>query len=170
VNLIYLNNSIINGSISSTSYYCSQCHYPGHPNRTTVIAQFTGAGFEAPQNNTYNESGDPDYFYNHSDYLATAGYGDGVCDQCHGSLLGDSANMTEFAHNVGIGSLGNQSCISCHDVSKPDAVKKINFTAFKSSVHANLNSNATNTTYIEDPVVKACWGAGLVIKATAAPP
>jgi hypothetical protein len=72
-----------------------------------VIAQFTNAGFEAPQNNTYNESGDPDYFYNHSDYLATAGYGDSVCDQCHGSLLGDSANMTEFAHNVGIGTSGN---------------------------------------------------------------
>jgi predicted CXXCH cytochrome family protein len=157
VNLIYLNNSQINGSISSTSYVCSQCHYPGHPNRTSVIDQFANAGFEAPQNNTYNVSTDPSYFYNHSDYLTTAGYGDSICNQCHGSLLSSSANMTEFAHNVGIGSLGNQSCISCHDVSKADNVRKINFTAFKASVHANLNSNATNTTYIEDPVVKACW-------------
>jgi hypothetical protein len=171
VNLIYLNNSIINGSISSTSYVCSQCHYPGHPNRTAVIAQFTGAGFEAPQNNTYNESGDPSYFYNHSDYLASTGYGDSVCNTCHGSLLGDSANMTEFAHNVATGVFGNQSCISCHDVSKPHAVKKINFTAFKSSVHANLNSNATNTTYIEDPVVKACWARlrGLALTVTTQP-
>jgi hypothetical protein len=160
VNLAYDNDGEVNGSIDSTSYYCSECHYPGNDNRSAMIDQFTNAGFEAPQNNTYNVSGDPSYFYNHSDYLQANNYSDNICRQCHGSQLSGSAKMDEFAHNVGIGQLGNPNCVSCHDLGGEAGNRVVNVSALIQGIHANLN-NRTDDPGTSDTLYnwknRLCW-------------
>jgi nitrate reductase cytochrome c-type subunit len=148
INIAFLNDidNEVNGSIDTTSYYCSECHYPGNTNRTAMIQQYLDAGLEAPQNNTQNQTDDPSYFFNHSSTLATS-YSDNVCRGCHGSLLSGSAKMDEFAHNVAIGSGGGPECLSCHGVGLGP---QINQTSFLNSSHATLNNFTAN---INGP----CW-------------
>jgi len=150
------NNQVVNGSISSTSYYCSECHYDGNSNRSAMVTIFTNAGFEAPQSNTQNQSGDPSYFFNHTSTLSS-GYSDSICRTCHGTLLSSGAKMDEFVHNVAIGTAGGPDCYTnCHGPG--GNAPQINFTSFKAGVHSKLNANATNTTSLPEPAVKACWG------------
>jgi hypothetical protein len=158
VNLAYLNDidSEVNGSIDTTSFYCSECHYNGNSNYSAMASLFAAAGFEAPQNNTgVPVPGDPSYFYNHDSSLSS-GYSDDKCKNCHGELLTPTAKMDEFAHNVGIGVAGGSDCgsSSCHDGgTAPD----INWTSFELGVHANLNQDATNTSPLTRSSAKACW-------------
>jgi hypothetical protein len=47
-----------------------------------------------------------------------------------------------------------EDCVSCHYFK---TAPRIDAWAIKQGVHGNLNNNATNSTVLSDPVVKACW-------------
>jgi hypothetical protein len=68
--------------------------------------------------------------------------------------------MTEFLHNVGIGTAGTPDCgaAECHDSENSPGEEAINFTAFSLSVHGKINQDALNTTDLTaGNVTKACW-------------
>ncbi len=145
------NNQSLNGS-----YWCANCHYKNAPNYSgnllnPVPPEVLNMGGLVPLT-----SRDGTAFYNHSGALSS-GYDDIKCKNCHGSALKTGATSLDFSHNLKPSASG-PDCVSCHDVSgngAPDD-RKINFSAMKLGVHANLNSNATNTSVL-DPINKACW-------------
>jgi hypothetical protein len=120
-----------------------------------MVQQFLDAGFDAPPENTINDSASQ--FYNHSGILAT-NYSDDRCQQCHKTLLSGSAKMDEFIHNVAIGVAGGSDCAdpACHD-NGPGAPPDLNYSVFRVAMHYNLNSNATNTSNLTVPGAKGCW-------------
>ncbi len=64
--------------------------------------------------------------------------------------------MGEFLHQVDEGVNGGPDCVSCHDIGGM-APRKVDVSTMKNSIHANLNSGASNTTPLTDPIDKACW-------------
>jgi hypothetical protein len=113
VQSIYLDQgSVMNNTIADGRYYCAQCHFPGNVNRSATIDLFTNAGFDAPQNITYNDSGDPDYFFNHSKALEGKS-SDRKCTNCHvhaqlNNRSGDPGT-TDTEYNS-----RNRKCWACH--------------------------------------------------------
>ncbi|MBW6518972.1 MAG: hypothetical protein K0A89_10790, partial [ANME-2 cluster archaeon] len=77
---------------------------------------------------------------------------DGNCYGCH--IVG-----TTTLHDQGVinGSSGNPDCLGCHGDTGGELNQDVNVSAFSSSVHANLNSNATNVTILNNTMSKACW-------------
>ena len=77
---------------------------------------------------------------------------DAVSTSCYGCHVVGTTTL----HDPGVinASQGSRDCLQCHGESgiMPD----INVSAFSSSVHAGLNSNATNSTPINN-LSKACW-------------
>jgi nitrate reductase cytochrome c-type subunit len=158
VQSIYLDQgSVMNNTIADGRYYCAQCHFPGNVNRSATIDLFTNAGFDAPQNITYNDSGDPDYFFNHSKALEGKS-SDRKCTNCHGVSLPGNARMDEFVHNVEAGQ-GSPDCVACHDLGD-SAPSVLNISAIEVSVHAQLNNRSgdpgtTDTEY--NSRNRKCW-------------
>jgi hypothetical protein len=151
--------NLVNGSINSTSEWCATCHSNNNSLRSAMVTQFSVAGFDEPPEFTENLVGQT-VFFNHSAIVNSGDISDAKCQQCHGGLLSGAAKMDEFLHNVDQGQLG-QACTSCHAIENDPnsllAPRHINRTAFKLGVHANVNSNATNTSTLNDSVDKACW-------------
>jgi nitrate reductase cytochrome c-type subunit len=160
-NVAFLDNGmVINGTIDSSSFYCSQCHYPGNSNRSDIVSAFEGDGWEAPVDNT-NATGQPPGFFDHTGSLA-AGFSDDICEGCHGSLLSDGAKMDEFVHKVGVGA-GGPDCKSCHDIGQTGAPKHVDYSALRLGVHNNLNNRSTDPGVTSDSTGGdlsenyACW-------------
>ncbi|TFH47150.1 MAG: hypothetical protein E4G94_00810, partial [ANME-2 cluster archaeon] len=146
-------NSTLNGS-----YWCAACHYENYSSGSVTFNDTVELYLEAtlpvpPEvtanttygNYTYANDGLTKYF-DHS----LSDYSDEKCVGCHG----ESDNTKEFVHHV-VG--GFASCISCHSYGETNSVYRMNNTDMKLGVHANLNSNASNSTDV-DADNKKCWG------------
>jgi hypothetical protein len=155
---LFRGSNIINASISSTSW-CQLCHWQASSTYSLMTSTFNEDGMKVPPEITGNATFKPESpasdgtrYYNHSlvDYL------DGTCRGCHGSGLSGTDGVTLFIHNVTEGG-GGPDCISCHDYGKTGASRRVNNTAMKTGIHANLNKNATNASGISSDN-KKCWG------------
>ncbi|MFZ3060894.1 MAG: carboxypeptidase regulatory-like domain-containing protein, partial [Candidatus Methanoperedens sp.] len=145
----------------SGGYWCANCHYNG--SAASGNYNYKGNLFSPQPPEVYNQTGlvpqkandGITNFFNHSGSLAT--YDDDRCRNCHNSFLGAGATSLNFSHDVRAGG-GGPNCTQCHDITGSGAPtdKRINATAMRLGVHQNLNSNATNTTPI-DNLSKACW-------------
>jgi hypothetical protein len=159
VNKVYIDQgSSINDTLSSSKYYCSECHYDGNVNRSDIVNIFISDGFAAPQSIIINDSGDPDYFFNHSEAVEGNSH-DRKCSDCHGRNLPGNARMDEFVHNLEIGQ-GSPDCISCHDIGD-SAPGNIDLSVMDLGVHAQLNNRSgdpgtTDTEYNSGN--RKCWG------------
>ena len=147
-------SNVAGGASDMTGNWCANCHVSGGFN-----PDYNGTSYSpAPPlvdvgNTTINNAGRS--WFNHT-YLVSNNYTDGVCYTCHAREDETPAsNLTLFVHNVEE-SNGGADCVKCHAPGAP-APRHVDVDAFKQSVHANLNSNATNTTQLRDVVSKACW-------------
>jgi hypothetical protein len=145
------------GSIG-TNTSCAGCHYKGDSNYSRMNSTFASAGLAIPPEitNGTNWNGNFSNYYNHS--FST--YDDQTCKACHGSLLSNTANMSEFTHNVAIGVTGGANCTACHNIGGfAGAGRLVNFTVMNDSlaIHKNLNSNATSPSGYPSINFK-CWG------------
>jgi hypothetical protein len=145
----------INQSLSG-SYWCANCHYRNAPDYSGNLLSPVPPELLNINGLVPVTSSDGTTFYNHSDALSS-GFDDSKCKNCHGRELKPGATSLDFSHNLKP-SEGGPDCVSCHDVSGNGAPgnRKINISAMKLGVHANLNSNAGNTSVL-DPINKACW-------------
>jgi len=148
-------DNTVNQSITGGSW-CASCHYQsytsGNHTYTNMTTAFLGAGLNVPPAITpgsYYPSGSP---YDHS---GISGFTDDVCYTCHNGTSNYNY-ITQFMHNTTRGLGGGADCVGCHGLggSAPIHIDAANIS---NSVHANLNSNATNTTELTDPIDKACW-------------
>jgi hypothetical protein len=143
-------NNTRNGTLSNTKW-CADCHV------NTSNSNYSGALFlPVPPLITINNTG-KDYWINHSAYLSL-GFRDNACQACH-AINGSSyaATSLNYSHSLDPGTTG-PDCISCHDTGKM-AQKLINNSAMNGTdtVHRNLNSNATNSSWVSAEN-KKCWG------------
>ncbi|ADC64843.1 hypothetical protein Ferp_0672 [Ferroglobus placidus DSM 10642] len=92
-------------------------------------------------------------WYNHTRYLED--YNDATCFGCHAPSPDFPRDFYAFVHNVEEGLRPGADCASCHDLNERPP-KRVDVSAFSNSVHANLNSNALNSTPV-NPLSKACW-------------
>jgi hypothetical protein len=115
VNVAYRGTNYINGSVNTTSYWCSNCHTQFNTNYTAIGYAFNTTGWEVPVNNTDYDTREG--YFNHSSTLSGGAYYDSKCFTCHKGDLPTGTNMTAFVHNVAIGEAGNPNCASsdCHD-------------------------------------------------------
>jgi len=147
-------SSVADGALDMTGNWCANCHVSGGFN-----PQYNGTAYSPSppladvQSAAGNSAGRS--WFNHT-YLVSSNYTDSLCYTCHArSDETPGNNLTLFVHNVEE-SNGGADCVRCHAVGAP-APKHVDVGAFKRSVHAGLNSNATNTTRLTDAVAKACW-------------
>ncbi len=158
VSTIQGTNKVKNSNLSS-SRWCAACHY----NDST--SNYKGNLLNPQPPEILNKSGkvptaasDGTAFYNHSSDLAT-NKNDSKCKECHGVVLQQYTETTlNFSHAVGEGG-GGPDCVSsgCHGTTGSPSSPYMNWTSLKSGMHAGLNSGATNTTSLTDPIDKACW-------------
>ena len=122
---------------------CRLCHLGVSPNGTLVNSSW----WAYPVNVS---SSRPTAATAHTNASAVAS----DCWVCHAV----SANKPKDFHSQNVSRGGGPDCISCHGISGT-ALHLINETAMNSSgaVHANLNSNATNSTGVSVEN-KKCWG------------
>ncbi len=154
--LLWAPGYVLYGGIG-TNTSCSNCHYRGDSNYTLMNSTFANATLPTPPEitNGTNWKGTSSTYYNHT--LDT--YTDTTCRNCHGTLLGGTANMSEFLHNAATGTAGGANCTNCHNIGGTAGTGKlVNFTAMNdtSAIHRNLNINAA----ISDPnysVNRKCW-------------
>lgn len=141
----------LDGAKDLSGNWCAQCHVS------------TKYGNELPKeppfidvNNTgkaVNSAGSK--WFDHGSLIAN-GDSDSLCKSCHGGAAQSASTVGEFIHQVDEGTNGGPDCVSCHDVGG-FAPKHVDVSAMKQSIHANLNSNAANTTKLTDTIDKACW-------------
>jgi hypothetical protein len=157
--------NIVNGSISTTSYWCSNCHTPTlNTNRSAIELAFNRTDWEVPVANDNATRVDDPIFGNASDgtdyvehtAFLTDGYSDAKCRECHGNLLTGN-NMSEFLHNVQSGA-GNPNCIGCHDVGGI-APRHVNVSIMNSTdaVHRLLNNRTGDPGNSSDPTQDFDW-------------
>ncbi|VVB93416.1 Cytochrome c7 c [uncultured archaeon] len=152
---LFNGGNLVNADITGGSTWCQQCHWQGAANYSSMVSAFLGDGKIVPPeitgNATYGANKSNPAYFNHSD----AGKDDSSCKGCHGSQAAGN-DITGFMHNVATGSSGGPDCASCHDTGG-SAPRIINFSAFKISVHKDLNNDAKNITILSEPADKACW-------------
>ncbi|MCZ7380719.1 MAG: hypothetical protein O8C64_03965 [Candidatus Methanoperedens sp.] len=156
---LFNGNNTVNSTISTSTSWCALCHWQGYSSGAKTyndtVSTFTNESLLVPPeitgNATYGANQSNPAYFNHS----SINKDDSSCKNCHGSLTSDT-NITGLMHNVAAGSGAN--CINCHDINGSGAPqdKRITVSSMKQGVHANLNSNATNSTFL-DPINKACW-------------
>ncbi|MHC4463866.1 MAG: multiheme c-type cytochrome, partial [Planctomycetota bacterium] len=138
-------SNFVNGTINSTSYWCSNCHTDLNDNRSAIVTAFTADGFEAPVENTNSSrsgeiaSDGVTQYFDHTTPLASD-YSDSKCFECHGGLVSGAGKMDEFLHNVQTGQ-GSPDCVSCHDIGG-DGLGDINVSLQSRAdyVHNQLNN------------------------------
>lgn len=135
-----------NQSITSTSFWCANCHYMGSAsgNYSYNASSFSPVPPEI-QNKTGlvpQKAGDGTNFFNHS----LGNWSDNACLPCHS--VNSPTTTAQFVHNVAAGG-GGADCVSCHDVAASGAPpdKKIDILALNKSVHYGLNGGGS----------RACW-------------
>jgi len=143
-------NDIVNGTIDTSSYWCSGCHYQYDDDYSNMTSTFSPVPPEI-SNGTYSPNTAPGY-YNHS----LEDWSDYTCRACH--VYGSVERVTEFMHNVAEGVEGGPNCISCHGLGG-SASYRVNVSAMNStdSIHAGLNADAVNSTNVPADN-KICWG------------
>ncbi|KCZ71483.1 hypothetical protein ANME2D_02213 [Candidatus Methanoperedens nitroreducens] len=135
-----------NQGITSTSYWCANCHYSNGASGNYFYNAFS---FYPVPPEIQNKTGitpaaanDGTSFFNHS----LGEWSDKTCLQCHGN----SSQLTTalFVHNVAAGG-GGADCASCHDIKATGGPldKRIDIAAFNNSVHYRLNRGGNS----------ACW-------------
>ncbi|NJD51783.1 MAG: hypothetical protein FIB07_02845, partial [Candidatus Methanoperedens sp.] len=159
----FMGNNQINGTINSTSYWCSACHVnTSTQNYTNMVNVFNYSFGVVPPEITgstwkSNRSGYDDHNntskINKSD---SSTYSDEKCYFCHGGNILQSAGLDILLHNVSQGQDGGPDCIGCHN-SAIGGGKQVNFTAMNGTeaVHKDLNSNASNGGLSDEN--KKCW-------------
>ncbi len=153
---LWKGDNTVNSTVGATSW-CASCHWEGYASGINtyndMVNTFREDGLLIPPeitgNATFGANQSNPVYFNHSNVDKN----DITCLGCHGTL---TASITEFIHDVRIGTSGGADCAACHDTGG-FAPKTINFSAFKEGVHKNLNSNATNITQLTDTTSKACW-------------
>jgi hypothetical protein len=143
-----------NGSITSSSYWCANCHYEGSLDNyngsafSPKVVNVSGWGINATDGTTYED-------HIAKGYITSTDHGDSRCKACHGALIGSGATTFDFVHGVAIGAAGGNNCISCHDVgasTAPDV--DFNATEHADAAHRKLNSNVVTSLPAEN---KKCW-------------
>ncbi len=147
-------SGVADGALDMTGNWCANCHVSGSFNPS-----YNGTAYSpAPpltdvQTAAINSAGRS--WFNHT-YLVSSNYTDSACYTCHAKESETPGNnLTLFVHNVEE-SNGGPDCVKCHAAGAP-APKHVDINAFKQGIHANLNSNVTNTSSLTDPIDKACW-------------
>jgi hypothetical protein len=130
-NLAYVGTNYVNGSINTTSYWCSNCHTQLNSNRSALVTAFQNDGFDPPVNNTGTPLGRPGY-YDHTGPI-TGNYNDEKCYSCHKGILAQTVGMDVFIHNVAIGTGGSPDCISCHDAGQTGSSYHVNVSVMNAS-------------------------------------
>ncbi|MGB8215915.1 MAG: S-layer protein domain-containing protein [Candidatus Methanoperedens sp.] len=136
-----------NQSITSTSYWCANCHY----NKSNPAGNYlyNGTSYSPVPPEIQNMTGmvpatasDNTTFFNHS----LDKWSDSICVQCHGNS--SPSTTAYFVHSI-VPARGGPDCISCHNVSATGAPldKRVNVLAFNISVHSSLNGGGN----------RACW-------------
>ncbi len=157
----------VNSTITTGTSWCASCHWQGYVsggstytntvNTYNFPSELLLVPPEITRNTTYGNftnASDGTAYVNHS----LDSYSDEKCKSCHGALA-TGATITGFMHSEAIGSGGGPDCISCHDYGKTGASHRINNSAMNlsSSIHADLNRNATNSSWVSAEN-KKCWG------------
>lgn len=149
--------NVAGGAEDMTGQWCANCHVS-----TALNPDYSGSAYSpvpplANSNNTgVNSNSAGRTWFNHTDLLQSNGHADSECYTCHAnSSETPSDNLTLFVHNTEEGQVG-PDCVKCHDTGGV-APAHVDVSALKQGVHASLNSGATNTTDLSDPVDKACW-------------
>ncbi|NJD77826.1 MAG: hypothetical protein FIB08_12150 [Candidatus Methanoperedens sp.] len=147
-NLLSDTNNTRNGSLSVTTW-CADCHY-----NASVNTYYSGNLWTpVPPLITVNNTG-KSYWINHSAYLGS-GYKDNDCRTCHALNGSYSSGSLNYSHSLDGGISGGANCTGCHDISgSAPALINVTATNSSSSIHYNLNSNATATV---DSNNKRCW-------------
>ncbi|MCX9073630.1 MAG: carboxypeptidase-like regulatory domain-containing protein, partial [Candidatus Methanoperedens sp.] len=146
----FMGTNTKNSTIGNTTW-CPSCHYPGYANYSDMISAFTADGSLEPPSNIRDST----YFRGGRDHSTTATFIDSVCYSCHNGSR-SYTGITQFMHGVSVGG-GGPDCLGCHDIGSSRTEIHVNNTAMKLSVHANLNSNAANSSYAPADN-KKCWG------------
>ncbi|MCK5661161.1 MAG: hypothetical protein KAH86_07355, partial [Methanosarcinales archaeon] len=164
----------VNQDISSSSYWCSNCHYDNSTfsasgyeytnmtNQLSVIPpKIDNYTWAQNVNRTYNTT----LYYNHTVANLGGRYDDEICRSCHGSYVsGSLVALSDFVHQTAKGFEGHANCTYCHASSGAIgyAPYTVNITAFEQSIHSGLNSGAVinnSTAPVNVTVInKACWG------------
>ncbi len=106
----FMGNNVVNGSISSSSYWCASCHWQGYSSGgktyNDMVSSFLSDNDPVPPeitgNATYGANQSVPGYRNHNGDGKT----DASCKGCHGSNLSTGASITDFMHNLSIGSAG----------------------------------------------------------------
>jgi predicted CxxxxCH...CXXCH cytochrome family protein len=125
----------IGGSIG-TGTVCSSCHDQGDSDYAAIIALLIPNPVANQPGTNWNVTGT-----DHSSYGTT----DADCRNCHGGFLSGSADISEFVHNVNVGSGGGPDCVSCHDIGASQEKVDVSKMNLSSSIHNTLNSGAIVT-------------------------
>ncbi len=160
-------NNTVNSTISSTSSWCSSCHWQDYTNGSSVYTDMSGTFAaesmavppEITGNSSYGANQSIYEYTNHSQYPKD----DATCNRCHGYKYGFT-NITEFVHNQS--RVGGPNCVDCHDTGGIALLAHVNVTATNNTgaIHKNLNSGASvsNATayYSNNRRCWACHGNG----------
>lgn len=150
-------NNEVNSSITSTSNWCSSCHYQGYVSGGKTYADTVQAFLSHVLPVPPEITGHPLYGVNDSinsayyEHSSLGNFNDSKCFECHRGGLAADATSTVFMHNASKGTSGGRNCTACHNVSGPQL--NVNFTSVNKSMHGNLNRNATG-----NATNKPCWG------------
>ena len=141
-------NNAMNSSNLASTYWCADCHY-------TQATYYSGDQFaQTPPAIDVNNTGKTDWI-NHTSFISSS-YSDSICNSCHALNGSYTLTTANYIHSLDPGTAGGPDCVACHDIGG-SAPKHVDVSAMKSSIHANLNSGATNTTPLTDAIDKACW-------------
>jgi predicted CxxxxCH...CXXCH cytochrome family protein len=150
-----VDTNYVNGSINTTSYWCSGCHREDYANYYGDTLYPIPPTINA-SGNYYPSSGSP---IDHTGFIASDS-SDSKCFECHkGSLTGDP-KIDVFLHKVSEGRAGGENCTTCHDLGG-SAPSLLNISAFREGVHAGLNNYSSdlgpNSGSSADTINYACW-------------
>lgn len=141
----------LDGAKDLSGNWCVQCHVSTkYGNELPVTPPFIDVNNTGKAVNSAGED-----WFDHTSLIAN-GESDNLCKSCHGGVAQTASTVGEFIHQVDEGTNGGPDCVSCHDIGG-FAPKHVDVSAMKQSIHANLNSNAVNTTKLTDTIDKACW-------------
>ena len=142
------------GNTLESGTWCSSCHYKSDSNYNSMLSIISLIPPEITNSSligTVGDDGTTDY-YNHT----LKNYYDSRCVRCHwNSVASKPTSISDLMHNVS-STNGGPDCISCHDLGLDEERVDVAAMNLTTSIHGELNSNATDTTSNTDN--KMCWG------------
>ncbi|MDW7777309.1 MAG: choice-of-anchor X domain-containing protein, partial [Methanosarcinales archaeon] len=127
-------SNVVGETDLTVSTWCLGCHLNGSANYGNMINALSPVPPEIT-------NGDPNYpGENAVDHSGFTMISDDNCTGCHGSMISESANISEFMHNVAEGTSSND-CITCHvSATGPGGIYPgINTATF--TQHRNINTS-----------------------------